>query len=66
MTKMKVHLKAHRHFYIHNDIGNAAFYFKERVNDRIAKDDRDGIGLEIMAGLTLLAFECPSSNALRR
>jgi len=51
MVKMKVHLKAHRHIYIHNDIGNATFYFKNRVDERIAKDDRDGVGLEIIAGL---------------
>jgi hypothetical protein len=57
MAKMRVHLKAHRHIYIHNDIGNAAFYFKNRVNERIAKGERDGVGLEIIAGLTLLAFE---------
>jgi hypothetical protein len=57
MTKTKVHIKAHRKIYIHNDIANAAFYFKERVVERIAQDDHDGIALEIMAGLTLLAFE---------
>jgi hypothetical protein len=57
MAKIKVHLKAHRHIYIHNDIGNAAFYFKNRVDERIAQGDREGVGLEIMAGLTLLAFE---------
>lgn len=57
MTKIKVHFKAHRHINIHNDISNAAFYFKNRVDERIAKDDREGVGLEIMAGLTLLAFE---------
>jgi hypothetical protein len=57
MAKIKVHLKAHRHIYIHNDIGNAAFYFKNRVDERIAKDDGEGVGLEIIAGLTLLAFE---------
>jgi|SRR5271166_4562597 len=57
MAKTKVRLKAHRHVYIHNDIGNAVFYFKNRVDERIANNDRDGVGLEIMAGLTLLAFE---------
>ena len=57
MGKIKVHLKAHRHIYIHNDIGNATFYFKNRVDERISKGDRDGVGLEIIAGLTLLAFE---------
>ena len=53
MNKMKVRLRAHRHIYIHNDIGNAAFYFKKRVDERIANDDRKGVGLEIIAGLTL-------------
>jgi len=27
------------------------------VSERLAKDDREGVGLEIIAGLTLLAFE---------
>jgi hypothetical protein len=45
MAKIKVHLKAHRRI------------FKNRVDTRIAQDDRDGVGLEIIAGLTLLAFE---------
>jgi hypothetical protein len=57
MAKMKVRLKAHQNIYIHNDIGNAVFYFKKRVDERIAKDDREGVGHEIVAGLTLLAFE---------
>jgi hypothetical protein len=57
MAKIKVRLKAHRRIYIHNDIGNAVFYFKDRVDTRIAQGDRDGVGLEIIAGLTLLAFE---------
>ncbi len=56
MAKMKVHLKAQRHVFVHNDIGNAAFYFKKRVDECIAKDDREGVGLEIIAGLTLLSF----------
>lgn len=55
--KIKVRLKAHRHIYIHNDIGNAAAYFKNRVDERAAKGEREGIGLEIIASLTLLAFE---------
>jgi hypothetical protein len=57
MNKLRVRLKAHRHIYIHNDIGNAVFYFKNRVKERAARGERDGIGLEIIAGLTLLAFE---------
>jgi|SRR5580658_272933 hypothetical protein len=53
MTKS---MKAHRDIRIHNDLGEAVFYFKKRVEERIAGDDHAGVGLEIMAGLTLLAF----------
>jgi hypothetical protein len=53
MTKS---MKAHRDIRIHNDLGDAVFYFKKRVEERIAGYDHAGIGMEIMAGLTLLAF----------
>jgi hypothetical protein len=56
MTRSKVRLKAHRDIYIHNDIGDAVFYFKKRVEERSSKDDQEGASWEIMAGLTLLAF----------
>jgi hypothetical protein len=39
-----------------NDIGDAVFYFKKRVEERIAKDDYEGASPDIIAGLTLLAF----------
>jgi hypothetical protein len=52
MTKMK----AHRDIRIHNDLCEAASYFKTRVEQRMAGDDHGGISWEIMAGLTLLAF----------
>jgi antitoxin component HigA of HigAB toxin-antitoxin module len=57
MAKIRVRLKAHRNIYIHNDIGAVVFYFKNQVDKRIANSDRDGVGSEIIAGLTLLAFE---------
>jgi hypothetical protein len=56
MTRSKVRVKARRHIYIHNDIGNAVFYFKNRVEQRLAKGEDEGVHLEIMAGLALLAF----------
>ena len=56
MAKIKVRLQAHRHIYIQNDLANAACYFKTRIEKRIANNDREGVGLEIMAGLTMLAF----------
>jgi hypothetical protein len=48
--------EAYRDIRIHNDLGDAALYFKKRVEERIAGDDPAGVGVEIMAGLTLLAF----------
>jgi len=41
---------------IHNDLSNTAHYFKKRVLERLANDDRDGIFLEMMATLTMTAF----------
>ncbi|MDP1627782.1 hypothetical protein [Parvibaculum sp.] len=56
MARIRARVRAQRHIYIHNSISNAAHYFKNRVSDRIANDDHEGVGLEIIAGLTLLAF----------
>jgi hypothetical protein len=42
--------------YIHNDLMNAADYLKRRIDERSKKGDRDGIGLDIMACLTIIAF----------
>lgn len=56
MEKIKVRLKEHTTFYIHNDLANTAFYFKQRIEERLAKDDREGIALEMMACLTMIAF----------
>ena len=41
---------------IHNDLANASHYFKKRIAEREAEDDRQGIALEMMAGLTMTAF----------
>ncbi len=56
MSKIKARLQAHHRVYIHNDLANAAHYFKSRIEQREANNDRKGINLEIMAGLTMLAF----------
>lgn len=41
---------------IHNELSNAAFYFKNRISERIAKDDHNGLFLEMIAALTMTAF----------
>jgi hypothetical protein len=42
--------------YVHNDLMNAADFLKRRIDKRIEEGDRDGIGLDIMACLTIMAF----------
>lgn len=56
MTKALVRIREHKNIYIHNDLANAAFYFKERIAERLKNDDRDGVGTEMMACLTMIAF----------
>lgn len=54
MIRLRIHRKAVEN--IHNDIANASHYFMDRVVRRDANDDRAGISLEMMAGLTMTAF----------
>lgn len=42
--------------FIHNDLSNAAFYFKERVRERTERGDRDGIAFDCLAAVVTLAF----------
>ena len=56
MKEVKAKVKIDKRILIHNDLDQAAHYFKTRVEQRVAKDDRDGIGYDMMACLTLLAF----------
>lgn len=60
MSKIKVILQQHGYFYIHNDLENAAFYFKNRIDSRYDAKDMEGIAHEIMACLTMLAFTVES------
>lgn len=54
--KIKVKLKEHKHLYIHNDLANAAYYFKGRLEERQKNNDHEGVSLEMMACLTMIAF----------
>ncbi|OHV70958.1 hypothetical protein LCM4577_01970 [Mesorhizobium sp. LCM 4577] len=56
MAKARFRIQEHKDIYIHNDLANAAFYFKERISGRLKNDDREGIGIEMMACLTMIAF----------
>ncbi|MES0879658.1 hypothetical protein [Roseibium sp. SCP14] len=54
VRRFKVH--AHERIFIHNDLSNAAFHFKRLIESKSAKGDHSGLGLEVMAGATMLAF----------
>jgi hypothetical protein len=54
--KLIARIRAQQRVYIHNVLDGAVFYFKTRVDDRSAKGDRDGIGLEIISCLVFMAF----------
>jgi hypothetical protein len=41
---------------IHNDLISAAFHLKERIRQGIANGQREGIGLDMMACITMTAF----------
>lgn len=56
MNEVKAMATVNKKIYIHNDLDTAAFYFKERIEKRAAKNDRVGIGHEMLACLVLLAF----------
>lgn len=56
MAKARFRIQEHKDIYIHNDLANAAFYFKERIAERLKNDDREGVGIEMMACLTMIAF----------
>jgi hypothetical protein len=53
---MEVELERNVRDYIHNDIANAAHHLKKTVERRMADNDRDGIFLDMMASLTMIAF----------
>lgn len=49
-------LEIDRGDYIHNDLANAAFHLLEEVRAAQKEGRRDGVGLEIMAAITMTAF----------
>lgn len=56
MKKTRFRIQEHKDIYVHNDLANAAFYFKERIGERLKNNDRNGVGIEMMACLTMIAF----------
>lgn len=58
MGKIKVKRHRKQRIYIHNDLSNAALYFKERIESRLQNEDEEGIAFDYMAFLVLSAFAC--------
>jgi hypothetical protein len=56
MEKIKVRKQKHQHIYVHNDLSNAAYYFKTVIETKVAANDRNGIAFDYMACLLMLAF----------
>ena len=56
MKKFKIKLQRNQNVFIHNDLGNAAYHFKDRFDTWDKNNSGEGISLEIMAGLAMLAF----------
>lgn len=54
--QFSVKIKSHAHIYIHNTIDNTAWYLKEKIEDKIKRGDSEGISLEIMSCLVMMAF----------
>lgn len=54
--KVVVKIRKDMRIYIHNDLMNSADFLKRKIDERIKKGNSDGIGLEIMTCLTIIAF----------
>ncbi len=55
MSKIRARHEGERYVYIHNDLSNVAFYFKKAIEKK-QKDGGEGVGLDCMACLVMLAF----------
>ena len=55
--RINASLEVERIDLIHNDLSSAAFHLKARIDKALAPGgDREGVGLDIMAAVTMLAF----------
>ncbi|TAY69306.1 hypothetical protein [Rhizobium leguminosarum] len=54
--KIRVKIDENRQIFIHNDLANAAFHFKERVEQKHKADDLYTIGLDMMGCIMTLSF----------
>jgi hypothetical protein len=60
MSGVTGRIEGEKGIYIHNDLGNAAFHFRNLIEKRVKAGDRDGIAFDCMACLMMCAFEFES------
>lgn len=56
MDRIKARIQTKQNFYVHNDLSNAAFHFKNGIEDRLKRDDRAGIAFEYLACAVMIAL----------
>ena len=49
MEFIRVRHQESKKIYVHNDLSNGAYYFIERIKERVAENDRKGIAFDCMA-----------------
>ena len=55
--KLRVKHEANKNIYVHNDIANAAYHLSSRIESNKSNGIEEGISLDIMSCLIMLAFE---------
>ena len=56
MELIKARVQQKKNIYVHNDLSNAAYFFKRTIDEKIEKNERDGLGFYRMACALMLAF----------
>ena len=56
MPNVTVRHRGKKNLFIHNDLLNAAHYYRMLIDERLKRDDRKGIAFDCMSCLILLAF----------
>lgn len=56
MNKIRARHKGKRNIYVHNELSNAVDHFILQINDKLKRDDLNGIAFEYMACMVMLAF----------
>jgi hypothetical protein len=54
--RIRARVQETRHIRPHNDIDNAAFYFKKIISEKLASNTRDALFFDCMACSTMIAF----------